>query len=150
MKKRGDGTISKQNGYRFISINGRQVQEHRLIMEKHLGRKIKINEVVHHVNHNKTDNRIENLIVITRSQHKKVHDAIGVETRFKKIYNFDPNMILQKYLKYKKANVVASELGCNEITVRRMVLELTGFKTLTDLANSLGWQYRSWRGGDFV
>jgi hypothetical protein len=45
----------------------------REVMEINLGRKLSPNEHVHHINGDKTDDRIENLIIISRSEHKSLH-----------------------------------------------------------------------------
>lgn len=67
--------------YRKIKVCGENIDEHRYIMETHLGRKLKRNEVVHHINGNKFDNRIENLTVMSRSEHSKLHNQIHPDIR---------------------------------------------------------------------
>lgn len=47
--------------------------EHILVAEKMLGRYLADNEVVHHINHNRQDNRPENLAVMTASEHMSLH-----------------------------------------------------------------------------
>lgn len=46
---------------------------HRYFVEKHLQRYLDKDEHVHHVNHNPLDNRIENLQVVSASEHQKLH-----------------------------------------------------------------------------
>lgn len=46
---------------------------HRVLMEEHLGRKLMGNEVVHHIDRNKLNNEMSNLVVMTRAEHINEH-----------------------------------------------------------------------------
>jgi len=52
------------------------VREHILVMEQHLQRPLKPNEIIHHVNKNRSDNRIENLQVCTPQEHFIIHQRL--------------------------------------------------------------------------
>lgn len=52
----------------------RRIREHRMVMALHLGRELARGEVVHHVNHDRTDNRLENLhLYASHSEHMRSH-----------------------------------------------------------------------------
>lgn len=60
--------------YRKIKLpDGTTMDEHRLVMERHLGRKLHRLEVVHHKNNDPRDNRIENLEVMSLREHSRMH-----------------------------------------------------------------------------
>lgn len=67
-------------GYPSADKKGR-VLEHRLVMEKRFKRRLLPNEHVHHINGIKNDNRLENLVVLTRDQHNHLHKSQEVKSR---------------------------------------------------------------------
>jgi len=60
-------------GYPVVYKDGRKIREHRYVMEKHIGRRLKASEEVHHLDGNKFNNDIDNLIILSKADHAKLH-----------------------------------------------------------------------------
>ncbi len=60
-------------GYKMVGKSHNRKAEHRLVMERHLGRELSPNEIVHHIDGNKLNNDISNLVITTRSKHIEEH-----------------------------------------------------------------------------
>ena len=68
---KGNSNIKKI--YNHKNVNGRKIKVHRQVMEKHLNRKLRKEEVVHHINGNPKDNRIENLQLFNNQSEHMTH-----------------------------------------------------------------------------
>lgn len=67
--------------WRVRLSDGRRIYRYRYVMEQHLGRPLRADEQVHHVNGDKTDDRLENLELLTASEHSQHHAPDRVSAR---------------------------------------------------------------------
>lgn len=72
-KKRSDGYIAIYFPDHPCSTDEGYIMEHVLVMECAIGRHLKDDEVVHHINHKKDDNRLCNLKLMTFKEHAGLH-----------------------------------------------------------------------------
>lgn len=76
------GVSIKPNGYAEYTRGenkGRSV--HVVLMEEKIGRRITSNEVVHHKDHNRSNNDLQNLALMTRSEHTSLHNKENINNR---------------------------------------------------------------------
>lgn len=64
----------RKSGRGYIIINKHKKREHRFIMEKYLRRELNRREVVHHLDRDRANNRIGNLIVMDIAEHTALHN----------------------------------------------------------------------------
>jgi hypothetical protein len=119
---KSDGYVYVWNPNHPFSTKAGYVLKHRLVMEKHLGRYLKDNEVVHHKNGIKDDNRTENLQLMTQPEHAQIHfkkdmsNRICVLCNSKETYfNKKENQYVWYYLNHNKDKPIC--MKC--YTVRR-------------------------------
>jgi hypothetical protein len=99
--------------YKSITVGGKQVRVHRYLMQQHLGRPLTHEDIVHHKNGNIHDNAIGNLVLMTRSEHARIHsDVIAIRPKNgrvlkcsvcgkKRYYSPDPLKRLGRLGKYR-------------------------------------------------
>ena len=91
------------------------VLQHRLVVERHLGRFLTPLEVVHHKDMNPSNNDIDNLQVMSRREHMTLHRAFQREEKY-----FDPltRESVEFALSQGGLKAAAKLLGCSTETIR--------------------------------
>ena len=85
------------------------VYEHRIVVEKDIGRFLLPNEFVHHIDCDDTNNKLDNLFVVSSSQHKRIH--AGFETCIKQL-------LAMKVLRFNKKTPGYEVIGENNAHTR--------------------------------
>ena len=123
-----NGRTHNSAGYILIKPKGEKrlgstkygyIYEHRYIMEQHLGRQLKSNEIIHHINGKPDDNRIENLCLIkSQKEHLKFH-RVGLREKSLS----QKSKVLKLRNSGKLALEIAKEVDLSQPTVLKILDE---------------------------
>ena len=79
-----DGYVLIRDPLNVMCDSRGYVSEHRLVMAKHLGRPLLRTEVVHHIDENKANNELSNLMLFSsQAKHISHHEKLRRENRAK-------------------------------------------------------------------
>jgi hypothetical protein len=73
MKNGPYNLVPAPKGYRGKKYRGKYVYEHKVKLEQKIGRLLRSDEIAHHKNEEKRDNRMSNLEVKKRADHTREH-----------------------------------------------------------------------------
>jgi len=135
------GGVKKTRGYVYVLIprtdplfpmavkrykNQGVVAEHRLVVARSIGRPLRPDEVVHHINGTKDDNRRENLRLLTKQSH---HSALVMQETQDRVRNLEVRVTM---LEAENTALKASlqEVGDSDTSPE---LNLRRYNTLGDL-----------------
>lgn len=127
-----DMRVRYLNGYRLLYLPSHEhtmtssnwdgfVYEHILVAELNLNRRLADNEVVHHLDMDRLNNRIENLIVLDRGQHWKLHQWLNKGASLEKSND-------EQGMNSVKSNSVYLYCEVCGITLQRTQTRFCGFK----------------------
>lgn len=150
------------NGYLAIhspnhpkATTNKRVFEHILVAEEKIGRSMLEDEVVHHINGNRKDNRPENLEVMLRSDHVRLHFASGNNINYVK--NLETK--LREYQeKYDKLTLESADKGVStrvSKSIDDLLKEKSGIRLDIGCGKNkqpgfVGIDYRDWGSVDIV
>lgn len=112
-----------RSGYIYIWIDDDYIAEHTHVMQQHIGRKLTPDEVVHHKNRDRGDNRLENLELMTKRDHALEHTAERLAARKLvrakkcKLHIDQVAVIRRKLANGATSKALAQEFGVTETTV---------------------------------
>ena len=121
--RKGDSRIITPEGYILIYCPSHphakskgHIYEHRYLMEKHLCRFLKSSECVHHIDGDCGNNELKNLVLLTNSEHIKLHYKSRSESVKKK--QVDALRASAKKRKYERY-IIECECGCGTSIINR-------------------------------